>query len=340
MSFNLKLRKPPGTIQYTGNANKDTEITHIQYSKDKLVIHEELKPYSTDQVDWISVEGLKDTEKIKSLCFDLGVDSLIIEDIFNTTQRNKFEVFNDYIFSVIKFSYLDTNNVIYYDYLSVLLFNNKIITFSETINRFKNEIIERLKNKELQISKLHEDYLFYVIYDMIIDEEINVFHYLNIELEQLEEHIFTLDKKHQVKLYNLRKHLLFLKNMAFNNLEYSSPKNLLKNSLFNPYIKKYLEDLEDHIINLKDKSNFALEAVRNLYDVYSNNMSNKANEIMKTLTIFSAIFIPLSFIAGIFGMNFINFPILLNQSGLLIFSIICLLIPTVMLIYFKIKKWF
>lgn len=340
MRLNPKLKTPPGTIVYTGNKSKSTEIFHIQYSKDSLIVHENIKPYSTDQVDWISIEGLKDIEKIKELCLNLNVDSLIIEDIFNTNQRNKFEIYEDYIFFVIKFSYLTENKTIEYDYISILLFNDKILTFSEQNNRFKEEIISRLKNKELQISNLEEDYLFYAIYDMIIDEEINVFHYLDYELEKLEEEIFNLSKHHQVILYDLRKHLLFLKNQNFDNLEYISPKKLLKNPLFNNYLKKYIDDLEDHMINLKDKSNFALDSVRNLYDVYSNLMSNKANEIMKTLTIFSAIFIPLSFIAGIFGMNFINFPILLNQSGLLIFSIICILIPVTMLIYFKIKKWF
>ena len=293
-----------------------------------------------DQVDWISVEGLSDVEKIKKLCIDLNVDSLIIEDIFNTNQRNKFEIFNDYVFSVIKFSHLDSGNNINYDYMSILLFNNKIITFSETENRFKNEIINRLKDKNLQISKLHEDYLFYVIYDMVVDEEMNVYHLLNYQLDQLEDNIMDLDKKDQVNLYNIRKNLVFLKNQTMNTLEYASPKALLKNNLFNNYIKKYLEDLEDHMINLRDKSHISLESIKNLFDVYSNNMSNRANEIMKTLTIFSAIFIPLSFIAGIFGMNFINFPILQNQSGLLIFGIICILIPVIMFLYFKIKKWF
>ncbi len=340
MNFHLKLKKPPGTVIYTGKANKKTTITHIQYSADKLFIHDDLKPFSTENVDWVSVEGLSDTERIKKLCADLSVDSLIVEDIFNTNQRNKFEIFADYVFSVIKFAYMETSGEIKYDYISLLLFNNKVITFSEVENRFKNEIIMRLKDKNLQISKLHEDYLFYVIYDMIIDEELNVYHYLNINLEHLEDNIMALDKKDQVNLYNIRKNLVFLKNHSSNTLDYASPKLLLKNPLFNAYLKKYLEDLEDHIINLRDKSVIALEAINNLYEVYSNNVSNKSNEIMKTLTIFSAIFIPLSFIAGIFGMNFINFPILQNHYGLLIFAGICVLIPVVMLIYFKKKKWF
>lgn len=340
MNFHLKLRKPPGTVVYTGQVNRQTTITHIQYSENKLVIHDDLKPFSPESVDWVSVEGLSDAEKIKKLCADLSVDSLIVEDIFNTNQRNKFEIFNDYIFSVMKFAYLDNINQVRYDYISLLLFNNKVITFSEDENRFKNEIIMRLKDKNLQISKLHEDYLFYVIYDMIIDEELNVYHHLNAELEHLEDGIMMLDKKDQIELYNIRKHLVFLKNHTTNTLEYASPKSLLQNKLFNSYLTKYFEDLEDHIINLKDKASLALEAINNLYEVYSTNVSNKQNEVMKTLTIFSAIFIPLSFIAGIFGMNFINFPILKNHYGLLIFTGICILIPVIMLIYFKKKKWF
>jgi len=214
------------------------------------------------------------------------------------------------------------------------------MTFSEVENRFKNEIITRLKDKNLQISKLHEDYLFYVIYDMIIDEELNVYHYINLQLEHLEDNIMNLGKKDQVDLYNIRKSLVFLKNHTSTLQEHASPLSLLQNKLFNVYLEKYFEDLSDHIINLRDKSFVSLEAINNLYEVYSNNVSNKANEIMKTLTIFSAIFIPLSFIAGIFGMNFVNFPILQNNYGLLIFAGICVLIPLGMLLYFKRKKWF
>ncbi|MBN2876547.1 MAG: hypothetical protein JXL85_02730 [Bacilli bacterium] len=340
MNFHLKLRKPPGTVVYTGTKLRNTTITHAQYSANNLVIYDDLKNFSTDNVDWVSVEGLADADKIKALCESLNVDNLVVEDIFNTNQRNKFETFNDYVFFVTKFAFLTEEKEIDYDYISLLLFNNKIITFSESENRFKQEIISRLKDKSLQISKLHEDYLFYVIYDMIIDEELNVLHYLNFQLEGLEENIMKLSKKDQVTLYHLRKNLVFLKNQTINSLDYAAPKSLLKNSLFNSYLKKYLEDLEDHMINLRDKSHISLESIRNLYDVYLNNESNRTNDIMKTLTIFSAIFIPLSFIAGIFGMNFVNFPVLQNPYGLLIFALICVLIPVGMLIYFKRKKWF
>ncbi len=336
----LKLRKPPGTVIYTGKETKPTTITHIKYSENQILIFEDLQPFSSEQVDWISVEGLSDAERIKNLCLGLNVDTLIIEDIFNTNQRNKLEIFDNYIFSVFKFLYLDKENQVKYDYISILLFDNIVITFSEVENRFKNEIITRLKDKNLQISKLHEDYLFYVIYDMIIDEELNVFHSLNLLLEHLEDNILNLGKKDQINLYNIRKYLVFLKNHTTNLQEYAAPISLMENVLFNSYLEKYFEDLSDHIINLRDKSIISLDSINNLYEVYSNNVSNKANEIMKTLTIFSAIFIPLSFIAGIFGMNFINFPILQNDSGLIIFSAICILIPVIMLIYFKKKKWF
>jgi len=340
MNYHIKLLKPPGTVIYTGKETKQTSITHIKYSEKQLAIFEDLQPFSSEQVDWISVEGLSDTERIKKICSDLSVDNLIIEDIFNTNQRNKLEIFDDYIFSVFKFVFLDKDNQIKYDYISILLFDNIVMTFSEVENRFKNEIITRLKDKNLQISKLHEDYLFYVIYDMIIDEELNVYHYINLQLEHLEDNIMNLGKKDQVDLYNIRKSLVFLKNHTSTLQEHASPLSLLQNKLFNVYLEKYFEDLSDHIINLRDKSFVSLEAINNLYEVYSNNVSNKANEIMKTLTIFSAIFIPLSFIAGIFGMNFVNFPILQNNYGLLIFAGICVLIPLGMLLYFKRKKWF
>lgn len=339
MNFHLKLRNPPGTLVYTGKHQKDTVIKHIQYSAKDLKIFNKLEQYSDDHVDYVSVEGLKNVEQIRDICLSLNVDPLVIEDILNPTQRNKFEITNEYLFSVTKYSYVRGKEV-FYDYISVLLFKDLMLTFSETNNMFLDEIITRLKNSKLAISKLKEDYLFYVLYDMIIDEELNLYFFLNSNLENLEEHLMQLDKDYQKNLYHLRKNFNYLESQTKQLLNYASPKKLLTTSFINVSIKKYLEDLEDHILTLNENAHVSLESVDNLFNVYSNNLSNRTNEIMKTLTIFSAIFIPLSFVTGIFGMNFTNFPILQNTYGLIIFAAICLVIPTIMLLYFKKKKWF
>ena len=339
MNFHLKLRNPPGTLIYTGKIQKETVIKHIQYSAKDLKIYNQLEKYSDQHVDYVSIEGLKNVEQIRDICLSLNVDPLIIEDILNPTQRNKYEITNEYLFSVTKFPY-QRNNEVFYDYISILLFKDLMITFSENNNMFLDEIITRLKNSKLALSKLKEDYLFYVIYDMIIDEELNLYYSLNSKLEYLEEHLMQLDKNYQRDLYHLRKNFNYLKSQTKQLLNYASPKKLLTTNFINPNIKKYLEDLEDHILTLNENANVSLESVDNLFNVYSNNLSNKTNEIMKTLTIFSAIFIPLSFVTGFFGMNFTNFPILNNTYGLLIFTAICLVIPALMLLYFKKKKWF
>ncbi len=339
MSFNLKFRNPPGTLIYTGKDQKDTTIKHIQYSSDDLRIFDELVEYSDKHVDYISIEGLKNTEKIRDICTSINVDPLTIEDILNPTQRNKFEVSTSYLFSVTKFAYL-RNNEVYYNYISILLLKDLIITFSEKENIFLDDIVKRLKNSKLSISKLREDYLFYVIYDMIVDEELNLYYHLNSKLEDLEDNLMVLNKNYQKDLYLLRKNFNYLESQTKQLIQYANPKKLLTTNFITSNIKKYLEDLEDHIVTLNENAHISLESVDNLFNVYSNNLSNKTNEIMKTLTIFSAIFIPLSFVTGFFGMNFTNFAILKNQYGLIIFTLICLIIPILMLLYFKKKKWF
>ncbi len=340
MDFKNKMKKPPGTFVYTGSSQIQTKITHVQYSKEILKTFSEVVPCSDTYFDWISVEGLSDTNAIRDICASFEVETLVIEDILNPNQRNKFEVFDKYIFMVQQYSYLNEYDNPDVDYISILLFSDKILTFTESKNRFSDSIFTRLENKHFQISQLHEDYLFYVFMDMIYDESFNLFHHLKYKLEYFEKNIFSLNKYDQMKLYNIRKNLVSIRNNSSQTMEYASPNSLLKNSIFRDYLEKYLLDLEDHIINLRDKSIALLDTIDNIYTVYSTNQSNKINEIMKTLTIFSAIFIPLSFITGIFGMNFTNFPILQNQYGFLIFIAISAAIPITMLIYFKTKKWF
>ena len=138
----------------------------------------------------------------------------------------------------------------------------------------------------------------------------------------------------------MRKELVYIRNYS-NQLQDNLFKNeyLLK-KIVDSKTSKYYEDLEDHIVNLNEKVRTEIELLKGVFEIYMNNNADKMNEIMKTLTIFSAIFIPLSFLSGIFGMNFVKFPILSNDNGLLIFIIISILIPISMLIYFKKHKWF
>ncbi len=336
----VSMKRPPGTHIYSGHKPKETVITHIQYSSKEIIFHNEIEALSTDFVDWISIEGLMNVPKLKQICKDFEVDDLVLEDILNLNQRNKYEVFSDYIFIVLKYYYMHENKMCD-DYISILVFKDKVITFTEGENRFQKDILDRVSSKAAPISNYKEDYLFYVVYDMIVDDSFEVLDHIKDQIFSIETEVMSLDARKQSKLYSIYKNLIILRNNVLQLQNYLLPSNLHKNNeFFSKILKKYYDDLEDHIKNLFEKSLIEIEAINKLFSLYSNNISNRMNEIMKTLTIFSAIFIPLSFLAGVFGMNFTNFPILQDQNGLYYFIGFSVLLVVGMLFYFKRRKWF
>ena len=339
MKLNLKRKLPPESLLYTGEGTNPTKISHIQYNEEKVIKHEKREDTKIGVVDWFVVEGLEDVKLIEKLCTDFNVDSLVIEDIFNVHQRNKIELYSSHIFSVQKYSYLE-EDVIKYDYLSMLLFDDKLITFTERNNHFVNDIVKRLDNKDSIIRHQEHEYLFYVINDMMVDEKYSVYYNLEAKINVLENKLLSLGRNDELEMYNIRKELLFLRNTTSQLFDNLFLNKTIVMKLQDEDSEKYYTDLKDHLLNLKEKTIFEIDIINNLYEMHMNNLSHRMNSIMTTLTIFSAIFIPLSFIAGVFGMNFVNFPILNNDLGLLYFVLICLTLPVLMLLYFKQKKWF
>jgi len=338
--INLTKRKAmPGTYVYTGIHNKATSIKHIQYSPKAFSVYPTEQILNDDMVDWIVVEGLTNVDLIRELCTKYNVDPLVIEDVLHVNQRTKIEIHDNYIFSVVKYSYMNKNKI-EHDYISILLFRNTIITFSESVNLFIEDVITRIESKSSSIRQKQHDYLFYVLFDMIVDETMEVYNFIDQELDEIETNIMFLESSDQMRLYSIRKELVFLKSLSMQIL-FNTPKDLFKTEkFFHTETGKYYDDVIDHVMNVNNKVLSQLDNISHILDVYMNNMSNKMNQIMTTLTIFSAIFIPLSFIAGVFGMNFVNFPILQHNYGMVFFIMICILLPIAMLSYFKVKKWF
>lgn len=332
-----KTRTAPETMVYTGNKLFKTEITHLQY--DSQSIRETRTPDSHPKLnDWIMIHGLKDVDYIKKICDRFGVDPLVTEDVLNVHQRNKLEIFEDYIFSVNKFAYVKDNEI-HHEYISMLLFEDKLITFQEQKTTFFDPIIKRIKEKQGNITKMGHGFLYYSILDSIIDENIESRKLLSRKIMLLEDDIINLEKTDQSVLYNIRKELLYLKNSNKHFLFSFTHKEYEKIPMIKDDIFKYYEDLTDHIVRLDENIDVERELLGNLLDVHNTNVSNKMNRIMTVLTIFSAIFIPLSFLAGVFGMNFSNFSLLESPYGLTYFTSICIVIAVSMISFFRYKKW-
>jgi len=338
MNIQLKKNQPPGEAIYTGKHVMKTEISHVYYDTKTLKTDRE-ETLVPEMKNWFVFKGLSDSARIKSFCETAGVDPLVVEDVLNVHQRNKIEYFEKYVFAVFSYAYLRDGDILH-DYLSVIVFADKVFTFHEhNVNLFE-EVYRRLDQNKGPIRSKGHDYLFYAILDTILDNDIIVEKQLSEDTMKLEEDIIRFESTDQSILYTSRKELLYLKKTidpildSFMKAEYK-PSTLVGNDM-----NRYFGDITDHLRRLSEEINSERELLRNLLDVHINNVSNRMNSVMKTLTIFSAIFIPLSFLAGVFGMNFVQFSILQNPYGIWIFIGLCLLISFGMILFFKLRKWF
>lgn len=327
----------PKSMIYTGE-HKDikTTIKHYQYNANELIITNDYEKKEGFK-HYIQVIGLSEVEKIMALKDIYPVEPLILEDVFNVYQRNKIDDRKDYIFAVFHVSFV--KDAVKEDYMSLLFFKDTIITFHEK----EPECLEALYPLFESYPELRErssDFLFYQILDIITDRHIDLMEYNQLITEQIEEEILEYKSVDQEAFYQMRKSLLKLKSNVtpiLNQIDkiIQSPKGHITIDQ-----QPYFDDLKDHLSRLDERLNDARELMRHLLDLHINNQSNKMNEIMKTLTLFSAIFIPLSFLTGFFGMNFVHFDVLEYEHAIMIFVGFCFVLALMMLYLFKRMNWF
>jgi len=328
----------PKSMIYTGaHTNVQTKIIHYQFTSVSLTVTDSFEPNPLMK-HYIQVIGLSEIEKIQSIKSYFKVDPLVLEDVFNVKQRNKLELRDESLFCAFHIEYLDKREI-KNDYLSILLYEDTIISFHETEPLYLLPIKTLIETS--QDTKAKEiDYLFFQILDIITDHHLDVFEYLEYESSRFEEKILETKNVDQEMFYLIRKQMLKLKNNVYPVLEQFDKIFNKRHLLFRDENAGYYEDLKDHLKRLDDHLNQSRELMRHLLDLHINNQSNKMNRIMTTLTLFSAIFIPLSFLTGFFGMNFVNFGILQYENAVGIFGLICLAIAGFMFFLFKKVKWF
>jgi len=264
-----------------------------------------------------------------------------MEDILSVGQRPKLEDYSDYLQAVIKLLSIDPDeNTIEYEQLTFILKENVLITFQEKTGDVFNSVRTRIKEGKGTIRKRGADYLLYALLDLVVDHYFSILENFGEKIEDLETELLgNPDKNTLNKLHSLRRETLLLRRTIYPLREMVGKFEKLEEPIIHNDIKVFIRDLYDHTIKVIENIEVLRDMTSGLLDLYMNTTSNKMNEIMKVLTIMSAIFIPVTFIAGLYGMNFVNMPELAYKNGYFIVLGVMFIVVIGMLIFLKRKKW-
>ena len=338
---------PPGTVPVNGEpSGEPVRITVIDYDathfEEKIVekISECFPFRDTETVTWINVDGLKNPKIIEDLGKCFTIHPLIIEDIFNTGQRPKMEDQDQYIYLTLKMlSYIEDSKEIKIEHISMLIGHNFLISFQEDIGDIFDPVRERIR-KEGRIRKLGPDYLAYALIDATVDNYFAVMEKLEGEVEDLEEELVANPTPDSLqKISRLKKDMIFLRKSVWPLREMINTLEQSESALIKEPTRIYLRDVYNHTIQVIDTLETFRDMVSGMIDIYLSGLSYKMNEIMKVLTLIATIFIPLTFVVGLYGMNFKNMPELGWEYGYYTVLVVMGVMVAGMLIYYRNKKW-
>lgn len=356
----IKLRKlfrpkkkaaglPPGTAIYTGDVPKGEKvvINLIDY-KGNLVNEKEITDPSEcsvytkkDTISWIDVEGIHDVALVQSITDSISIHPLVVEDILNVEQRAKMEEYDGYIYLVLKMFHLGKADEIIPEQVSIILSKNYVVTFQEGVegDTFQ-EIRSRIRNNKGIINSMTSDYLVYSIIDSIIDSYFTILEVFGDRIERLEEELVNNPQKRTLtEIYRIKREMLYIRKSIWPLREAISRLERGESELVSRNTHLYLRDVYDHTINVLDTIETYRDMLSGMIDIYLSSISNRLNETMKYLALISTIFIPMTFIASIYGMNFEFMPELKWIGGYPFALGVMAVVGLGFLIYFKLKKW-
>jgi magnesium transporter len=286
------------------------------------------------------VEGVHNTHLIEKIGHLYNIHPLTLEDICHIDQRPKFEDYDHYLLSILKMILYD-KDVLHAEQLSLVLLKDTVLSFQEPRGGDAFDIIRlRLRQAKGRVRKLGADYLFYALMDAVVDWYFNAIEKIGDKVEDIEEEIINQPKREDLmELYKLKREVIFLRKQVWplrdliSNLLRSDSEFISANTLL------FFRDLQDHSTRIIDTVETYRDLLSGMMDIYLSTNSNKMNEVMKVLTIMSSIFIPVTFIAGVYGMNFDNMPELKSPYGYAGAWVLMLSIMGGLVIYFKRKKW-
>ncbi len=338
---------PGSLIHISEKKVEKAKITIMDYDEKNLTEKEaksveECFPFKKKPtVTWINVDGLHDIKLIEKIGEHFDLHPLVLEDIVNTNQRPKYEDYGDYVYIVLKMLYFNGNNdEIKAEQVSIIIGQGFIISFQEEEGDVFNPVRERIRNSKGRIRKMGTDYLAYALLDAIIDNYFIILEKLGEMIEDMEEELVKDPSPGTLRIiHKLKTETIFLRKSVWPLREVINSLERKESSLIRENTIPFLRDLYDHTIQVIDSVETFRDLISGMLDIYLSSISNKMNSIMKVLTIIATIFIPLTFIAGIYGMNFKFMPELEWQWSYPFIWAVMIFIFVGMLFYFKRKDW-
>lgn len=343
-----KIGAPPGTLIHVGERKAArTRIRLLDYNakgyeeRDLERIEQGLVLRDSSRVVWVNIDGLHDPAIIEEAGRCFGLHPLVQEDLLNTRQRPKLEDYGDYLFLVLKMLRLDPSGEIHSEQLSLILGPSFVLSFQEAEGDVFEQVRERVRGSKGRLRRMGADYLAYALLDAVVDSYFLVLEELGEQIELLEEELVapptpaTLQKIHQLK-----REMLHLRRSIWPLREVIGTLQRQEEPLVRPETQLFLRDVYDHTIQVVETVETYRDMIAGMVDLYLSSLSIRMNEVMKVLTVIATIFIPLTFIVGIYGMNFDRMPELHWRWGYPLLWLGMLLIAAGMVIYFRKKKWF
>jgi magnesium transporter len=353
MSTSLKLASEkkglgPGSLVHVGDIHQsDTHITVVDYGKEHFEkrsvpsLKETLEYRNKPSITWVIVEGLADASIIADIGEHFDIHPLVLEDILNTHQRPKLEDHDSYLYIVLKSLVAQGGPfAVNYEQVSMLVLKDFVFTFKEKADPLLLPVLHRLENSRGRFRSLGADYLMYAILDTIVDQNFGLMDQLEEALTFLEDEIFSkptpavLGKIQDFKreIIKMRRYISPIRDLVGGLLR--SESGLIQDSTH-----IYLRDVHDHVLRITESIETHRDILSSLLEIYLSSISSKMNEVMKVLTVFASIFIPLTFLTGIYGMNFDIMPELHWNWAYPALWVAFIAISVVLLVYFRRKGW-
>jgi magnesium transporter len=344
-----KAGLPPGSVVFVGEKKvEEIRITIIDYDANQYA-EREIKNIEdcfackdTQSISWINIDGVHQVDVIERLGAHFVLHPLLQEDVVNTHQRPKFDEYEDHLFIVLRmFFFNEERNELEGEQISLIVGANFVISFQERQGDVFEQVRERLRRGKGRIRKKGSDYLAYALIDAIVDSYYTILERLGENIESLQEELVSEPKQEDLQIIqHLKRDMLSFRKSVWPLREVLGGLTKSESTLIKEDVLVYVRDVYDHAIQAIDTIETFRDMLAAMLDIYLSSVGNRMNEVMKVLTIMATIFIPMTFLAGIYGMNFKYMPELEWRYAYLFFWIVVLVVLIAMVAWFKRKKWF